>query len=154
MRRRANGVDEVDDAVGGAREKSLILGLRRRSMLGLRAILPLFTYGTLLEREFTSRLLEHPVVTEPARLLGYETAELADLLYPVVVESEGGSVEGHLYRDLTSEDYERLDAYEGVREELYRRVAVEVVAGSESESRQPEPAYLYVATERTLRRYF
>jgi gamma-glutamylcyclotransferase (GGCT)/AIG2-like uncharacterized protein YtfP len=123
-------------------------------VLGLRAILPLFTYGTLLEEEFTGRLLEHPVVAEPASLLDYKMVELADLSYPVVFDSEGGSVEGHLYRDLTTADYERLDAYEGVLEGLYRRVAVEVAAGSENKSRPPERAYLYVPTERTLRRYF
>jgi gamma-glutamylcyclotransferase (GGCT)/AIG2-like uncharacterized protein YtfP len=123
-------------------------------MLGLRAILPLFTYGTLLEPKFTGRLLEHPVIAVPARLHDYKMIEFADLSYPVLVESEGGSVEGHLYRDLTTEDYERLDAYEGVMEGLYRRVAVEVVAGTENESRQPEPAYLYVPTEKTLRRYY
>lgn len=116
-------------------------------------LLPLFTYGTLLEEAFTGHLLEHSVRGEPARLLDFELLRIGRMPFATVFEAPGETVEGRIYRDLTAEDYVRLDAYEGVREGLYRRIETGVVAGEEGAKGAPEPAFVYVATERTLRRY-
>ncbi|MGH7570907.1 MAG: gamma-glutamylcyclotransferase family protein [Gemmatimonadota bacterium] len=121
--------------------------------LGPPAALPLFGYGTLLDPEFTSRLLEREVASEPARLLDFELLTLEGLAYPTVFEAPGEVVAGGLYRRLTGEDYERLDAYEGVHEGLYVRIEVHVVAGAPGSGGDPEPAFVYVVTEKTLRRY-
>lgn len=115
--------------------------------------LPLFAYGTLLDAEFTSRLLERNLVTEEARLLDFELLTLEGLSYPTVFEAPGEVVAGRLYRRLNGEDYQRLDAYEGAFEGLYVRIEARVVAGEPGVGGDPEPAFVYVATEKTLRRY-
>jgi gamma-glutamylcyclotransferase (GGCT)/AIG2-like uncharacterized protein YtfP len=121
--------------------------------LGRPAGLPLFVYGTLLDAGFTSRLLERPVETEPARLLDFELLRLEGLSYPTVFEAPGEVVGGRVYRLLTGEDYERLDAYEGVHEGLYVRIQGHAVAGEPGSGRDSEPVFVYVVTEKTLRRY-
>lgn len=121
--------------------------------LGPPARLPLFAYGTLLDAEFTSRLLEHDVETEAARLFDFELLTLEGLDYPTVFEAPGEVVAGRLYRRLNGEDYERLDAYEGVHEGLYVRIEARVLAGEPGSGGDPEPAFVYVVTEKTLRRY-
>ena len=118
------------------------------------APLPLFTYGTLLDETFTGYMLERPVHGEPARLLGFELVRLPRLDYPVVSAAPGKSVRGRLYRHLSAGDYVRLDAYEGVGEGLYQRIAGEVVAGEpETPAGTPEQAFVYVPTQHTLGRY-
>ena len=117
------------------------------------AILPLFAYGTLTDPEFTGHLLEHPVDSEPALLVGFERVEIPGFSYPTVVEAPGEKVRGLIYRSLSAEDYRRLDAYEGVAEGLYRRVAAEVIAGAPDAGAAPERASVYVPGERTLRRF-
>ncbi|MGH7550521.1 MAG: gamma-glutamylcyclotransferase family protein [Gemmatimonadota bacterium] len=121
--------------------------------LGPPAGLPLFVYGTLLDPEFTSRLLEREVATEEARLLDFEVLTVEGLSYPTVFEAPGEVVAGGLYRQLTGEDYERLDAYEGAFEGLYVRLEARVVAGEPGSGVDAEPAFVYVVTEKTLRRY-
>ena len=115
--------------------------------------MPLFVYGTLVDAVFTARLLERPVKIEPARLLDFELLTLAGLSYPTVFDAPGQVVGGGLYRGLTGEDYERLDAYEGVHEGLYVRIEARAVAGEKGSRAAPEPVFVYVVTEKTLRRY-
>lgn len=115
--------------------------------------LPLFVYGTLQDSVFASRLLEREIEIEGARLLDFEVLPLEGLAYPTVSEAPGAVVGGGLYRHLTAEDYERLDAYEGVHEGLYVRIEGRAVAGDTGSGRGPEPAFVYVATDKTLRRY-
>ncbi len=110
---------------------------------------PLFVYGTLTDPLFMGRLLEREVVEEPATLVEYRRLELASLGHAVVVPEAGGEVEGLLYRGLTEADYERLDAYEGVAEGLYRRQAAE----ARTARRDREAVVVYVPTERTRRRH-
>ena len=121
--------------------------------LGPTAGLPLFVYGTLLDAGFTARLLERPVEIEPARLLDFELLTLEGLSYPTVFDAPGEVVGEGLYRGLTGEDYERLDAYEGVHEGLYVRIEAHAVAGETGSRGAPEPVFVYVVTEKTLRRY-
>lgn len=112
--------------------------------------LPLFTYGTLLDPEFAGRLLERPVQPASARLLDFELLRVEAMPVATVFEAPGEVVEGRIYRGLGPEDWERLDHYEGVHEGLYVRIAARVVAEGEETS---EDAFVYVATEKTLRRY-
>ncbi|HSL84750.1 MAG TPA: gamma-glutamylcyclotransferase family protein [Thermoanaerobaculia bacterium] len=111
--------------------------------------LPLFAYGTLTDEAFVAGLLERPVRPETARLLDFELLELEGFGYPTVFSAEGEEVQGVLYRGLTDEDLRRLDAYEGVGEGLYRRLTALVVAGEG----EPEEAFVYLVTERTVRRF-
>jgi hypothetical protein len=126
---------------------------KRRVMLGPPRFLPLFTYGTLLDPGFTSRLLERPVGAHEARLLDFELLQLVGFPHATVFEAPGEVVEGRLYRHLVAGDYDRLDAYEGVLEGLYQRVEGRVVAGRPGSKSPPEPAFVYLVTEKTLRRY-
>jgi gamma-glutamylcyclotransferase (GGCT)/AIG2-like uncharacterized protein YtfP len=112
------------------------------------AVLPLFVYGTLLDEAFTANLLEHPVSSEAARLLDFEILTLEGFPYAMAFFAPGDVVAGRLYRDLTEEDYARLDAYEGVDEGFYQRIEAAVVAGT-----TPLTACLYVPTEKTLRQF-
>jgi len=114
--------------------------------------LPLFVYGTLRDETFAGNLLERPVRLDPARLLDFEILTLEGFPYPIVFAASHEVVEGGVIRGLTVDDYRRLDAYEGVGEGLYARVEASVVAGPE-DGAEPEPAFVYVVTERTLRRH-
>ncbi len=112
--------------------------------------LPLFVYGTLTDPVFTGRLLERRVVPKPAVLLDHALGELPGLGYAMVLPARGHQAEGLLYRFLTAADYERLDAYEGVAEELYVR--------HRAEARSPaggaaEPVFVYLPTDRAVRRF-
>lgn len=112
--------------------------------------LPLFVYGTLLDPDLATGLLERPVASEPATLVDFEIVRIEGSPLPTIFAAEGETVAGRLYRDLTDADYERLDRYEGVGEGLYRREVGRVVAGATGA--KPEPAHVYVVTEKTLRR--
>lgn len=121
--------------------------------MGPPAALPLFVYGTLLDAGFVSRLLERTVAIEPARLLDFELLRLEGFSYRTVFGAAGEVVGGGLFRNLTGHDYERLDAYEGVHEGLYVRVEAHAVAGETGSKGDPEPVFVYVVTEKTLRRH-
>ena len=110
---------------------------------------PLFVYGTLLDETFTANLLERPVRSEPARLLDFELLTLEGFPYPLAFFAPGDTLTGRLYRDLNDDDYARLDHYEGVSEGLYQRVEGSVVVARGG----PEAAFVYVPTEKTLRRH-
>lgn len=110
--------------------------------------LPVFGFGVQLDEDFVARLLERRVTAEPATLAGYEARRLERLEWAVLVPQPDGAVEGRLYRGLTATDLDRLDAFQGVGEGLYRRVSVEVTAGHGR-----EPAAAYLPTGRTLARF-
>lgn len=112
--------------------------------------LPLFAYGTLRDERFVGHLLEREVSAEAATLLDFERVEIDGFGYPAVLAAEGGRVEGSLYRDLSADDYRRLDAYEGVEEGLYQRLKGRVLS---RDSELPEPAYVYLVTERVVARW-
>lgn len=112
--------------------------------------LPLFTYGTLVDPEFAGRLLERVVDPEPARLLDFELLRVESMPLATVFGAPGEGVDGRLYRGLSAGDWERLDRYEGIHEGLYARILGRVVAEGSDAS---EPAFVYVATGKTLRRY-
>jgi hypothetical protein len=97
-----------------------------------------------------SQLLEHGVAPESARLLDFVVREYQDQAVEVLLESPGDSVQGWLYRGLDGEDIRRLDAYNGIGEDLYRRRLCQV----ESEGRETVRAWAYLPTDRTLQRCF
>lgn len=115
--------------------------------------LPLFVYGTLLDQNFTTNLLEHPVGTEPATLPDFELLAIEGFPFPTAFFAPGESIAGRLYRDLTVEDYTRLDYYEGVHEGLFLRIQVDVVAKTEGKKPAIESAFAYVVTDKILRRH-
>lgn len=113
--------------------------------------LPLFVPGEQLPQEFVENLIGRPVRPERARLEDHREIALDDQAWRVLVPARGEHVAGRLYRNLLAEDYRRVDSYQGVLEGLYERTvaAVRTVRGEGS-----EPAWIYVPTERTLRRYW
>lgn len=123
------------------------------SRLPAAAERPLFVYGTLLDESFTSNLLERPVRSEAARLLDFELLRLEGLGYPTAFYAPGEWIEGRLYRQLSDQDYIRLDGYEGVDEGLYQRVEAMTVAEEENAKGLLETVFVYVPTEKTLSRY-
>ena len=114
-------------------------------------LLPVFVFGHLSDAEFIGQLLEHPVVLEPAQLLGYRTAQLAAYDWPILVPDDQETVAGSLCRGVDAEDLRRIDAYHGVGEGLYRRAAVSLRLGEEGTG-SIEEAFAHLPTDRTLRR--
>ena len=112
----------------------------------------LFGYGTLADERRMAGLLERPVAGAEAELLDFERVEARGYPFPVVLAADGERVPGKLYRHLTEQDFARLDAYEGLGEQLYFRDLARVVrAGAAAES--AEEAWVYLPTERTMSRF-
>lgn len=112
----------------------------------------LFAYGTLADDRKVAALLERPIAGSAAELVGFELAAASDFPYPLVVEAVDGRVAGRLYRHLSEEDFARLDAYEGVGEELYIRDLAHVVRPGADAEVSGDEAWVYLPTERTLSR--
>ena len=113
-------------------------------------MLPLFTHGGQLDPEFVENLVGRPVDTERAWLESHREVVLGGQGWCVLVASPGDRVTGRLYRRLVAEDYRRIDSYQGVFEGLYVRSVAEVYTERTGDS---EAAWIYLPTERTLRRY-
>ena len=109
--------------------------------------LPLFAYGTLKDPVFAGHLLERRVAVEQATLLDHVLGELPGLGYAVATPAPGRQVDGVLYRHLTAADFDRLDAYEGVGEGLYRRSRAEAVPAAGGAA---EPVFVYLPTGRAM----
>lgn len=112
--------------------------------------LPLFVHGGQLQQEFVENLIGRQVRPEPARLEDHREVALDGQGWCVLFPAAGERVTGRLYRSLVAEDYRRIDSYQGVMEGLYIR-SVAAVLSERSEA--SEPAWIYLPTERTLRRY-
>ncbi len=83
----------------------------------------LFTYGTLRSGGGAADLLEGCEPVGTATVAG--TLYTVDDVYPALVLSGPGRVEGEVWR-CPAAALERLDAYEGVAEGLFRRVGLRV----------------------------
>ena len=112
--------------------------------------LPLFAHGAQLEQDFVENLIGRPLRPESARLEDHREVSLGDDGWRVLVPAPGEQVTGRLYRNLVAEDFRRIDSYQGVFEGLYIRSVAAVRTASRVDS---EPAWIYLPTERTLRRY-
>jgi hypothetical protein len=110
-----------------------------------------FVAAGLIDGTLINNLLEREVAAVAATLKDFRRVDLADSGWAVLEPSPGEAVVGFVVLDLGSEDLARIDAYRGVREGLYRRTS----ASAWLDGRQAaEPVFIYLPTERTLRRLF
>lgn len=88
----------------------------------------LFVYGTLMHPAVMAATGGISSAALAATLQGYRRLPLRGERYPAMVECQGGSVPGMLYRDVPTAAWRRLDEYEGA---MYRRdkVVVELADG-------------------------
>jgi hypothetical protein len=112
-------------------------------------LLPVFVVPGSIERSRLSQLLERPLPAAEAQLHDYARVELSGVEWPVLVASPGATVEGSVLLALDREALRRLDAYRGVGEGLYRRTTAAVTIAGRAAA---EPAFIYLPSERTLRR--
>lgn len=79
----------------------------------------LFVYGTLTNPTKVRIVLGHSLEAKPATLYGYEKHGLDILISP------SGQVEGFIL-EVSDEDMKKLDRYEGVAQDVYMLIPVEV----------------------------
>lgn len=84
---------------------------------------PLFVYGTLLVPEIARAVVGRVPPSLPAVLFDHARVTVEGCVYPAVTPRRGERVSGAVYLDLSPEELERLDAYEG---ELYQRRRVRI----------------------------
>lgn len=105
--------------------------------------LPLFAYGSLTFREVLEERIGHrwPGQYSPDALIGWRI----ESGWPRhAVQEMDGVAHGFLLPDLTEEDLAIIDRFEGVHNDVYRRVVVTLESGSE--------AYFYATGEAGHRR--
>jgi hypothetical protein len=108
---------------------------------------PLAFFSHAIEPRLLEHLLEHPLEVAWARLEGFTVSEVAGV--GVLSRSPREAVDGRLYLGLGAEDLRRIDAYGGVGEGLYRRVAVVVARiGDEDGTGGRENAYVHLPTSK------
>lgn len=76
---------------------------------------PLFFFGTLMDLDVLTYLLERPVDVAdlcPARICGFRRMGVAGASYPMLVPDELAAVEGRLLRRATVRDIARINHYE------------------------------------------
>ena len=78
----------------------------------------LFAYGTLMSRDIMQRVSGQRCEATPGVLRGYRRNRICGEVYPGIIASPGGMVEGILYSGLAEDAWKRLDLFEG---EMYRR---------------------------------
>ncbi|MGJ3244267.1 MAG: gamma-glutamylcyclotransferase family protein [Opitutales bacterium] len=83
----------------------------------------LFVYGTLMAPEVMEAVAGYLPASTLAQVNGYARFRLVDRDYPGLVKEAGASAEGLLYRDVTPEAVERVDAFEDT---FYERQSVTV----------------------------
>lgn len=85
----------------------------------------LFVYGTLRDDDLLAVVVGRgraTISTEPAILPDHQVRKVRDALYPMIRVAPGDAAEGLLISDLSADDLERLDYYEGAH--LYDRITV------------------------------
>lgn len=88
-----------------------------------------FTYGSLMCADIMARVCarsEALLKAEPAVLMDHARHPVRSEDYPGVRPAAGAQVPGVLYRDITPDEWLRLDAFEGAD---YERVRVQVWVG-------------------------
>lgn len=111
--------------------------------------LPVFAAAGLIDPQLVMHLLEREVESVRATLQDFRRVEMAEMDWAMLMPHPGGEVDGVVYIGLRPADLERLDAYRGVREGLYRRAA----ATARLERGGACAVFVYLPTERTLRRH-
>lgn len=83
----------------------------------------LFTYGSLMFEQVWDKLVKGNYLSQKATLNGYTRRSVKEDEYPVIFQGDE-YVEGVVYYDISDEDMQTLDAFEG---EYYERKEVELV---------------------------
>ena len=94
----------------------------------------IFTYGSLLFTEIMQAVTGKLFPSQSATLRDYARYGVRSANYPGIIPAPGAYVEGRLYQDVDQAAVEHLDFFEG---DLYRRVSVDVDAGSGIVRAQP-----------------
>jgi len=84
----------------------------------------LFTYGSLMCSDIMFKVAGCQLEYSPACLSNFFRSKMHGREYPGIVEQPKTQVAGVLYRNLSPEALQRLDAFEG---EMYQRQEVEVM---------------------------
>lgn len=79
-----------------------------------------FVYGTLMYESVSDRIVLGRVNKIKGKISGYRRLAVKGEVYPGLVKGDG-EVEGYIWRDVSREDVERLDVFEG---EYYQREAL------------------------------
>lgn len=74
----------------------------------------LFAYGTLMWPDVLKAVTGRRMAGEKMTLPGYKRLRVKNQPYPVIIRSPEDSVSGVLYTGLTEEEFQCLDAFEGV----------------------------------------
>lgn len=101
----------------------------------------LFTYGSLMCSDIMFKVAGCQVELSQAVLNNFFRSKMYGREYPGIVEQPKAQVSGILYRNLSPEALQRLDAFEG---EMYQRQEVEVM----TKEHGPAMAMTYVIKPR------
>ena len=104
---------------------------------------PLFLFGTLMDLDLLTYLLQRPVDVEdlvPATIHGLRRVRASGASYPLLVAQPGGAVAGRLLRRMTVRDIARINHYES---EEYRAECRVVVTAEGVET----PAWVYLGLD-------
>lgn len=83
----------------------------------------LFVYGTLLFPEIRNLIGGRNFEGQAASITGFQIFRVKDANYPGIVKTAHGVIKGQVLCDITEEEMERFDNYEG---DLYLRTSNEV----------------------------
>lgn len=112
----------------------------------------LFSCDRLVDAHVVSRLLERPIAADAAELLDFEALEPEGSGLVLLFASDGARAAGQLYRRLSDEDFERLDAFQGAGEGLtFRDLGRVVPPGGDATG--GEEAWIYLPTDRLAGRF-
>ncbi|KAJ0255118.1 AIG2-like protein B [Hirschfeldia incana] len=99
-----------------------------------------FVYGSFQDPDVTSVMLERTPESISATLPGFERNRLKGRLYPCIVPSEEGEVQGKVLMGLAEEELQNLDSVQGNE---YERVTVAVMREDNSE-KMPVKTYIWI----------
>lgn len=98
-----------------------------------------FAYGTLMDPETMTRVSRSRYRSQQATLPDNVRKLVRGEVYPAILEQAGGSVDGVVYYNVSSESFDRLDKFEGP---LYARTRVVTICDND----KSVAAYTYVIT--------
>lgn len=107
---------------------------------------PLFFFGTLMDLDVLTYLLERPIDVadlHPATVHGFRRMGVAGASYPMLLRDEAAAVEGRLLRRATRRDIARINHYES---EEYRAELHNVATADGAET----AAWLYLGLDHML----
>lgn len=84
----------------------------------------LFVYGSLKEKDVLERVIGRSWEGKYKETILYDHIKTQPSWYPMIFEKEGSQVTGWLVDNLSHEDFQELDRYEGLDSGLFRRKSV------------------------------